>query len=74
MTACERCWSDANGVPHEYHRLLDARQHNPCTAEEQAGPRAGKCPACHRMTLHQYTGRPMCGCSPDNETEGNGNG
>jgi hypothetical protein len=34
-----------------------------CTGEEQAGPDAGECPVCHRKTLHQHTGEPMCGCA-----------
>lgn len=34
------------------------------TPEQQAGRDAQECPACHRMTLHQYTGEPMCSCPP----------
>jgi hypothetical protein len=66
MSACEKCWVDAHRNPArdvavEYERLI--RERPPCTPEEQAGPEAGTCPDCHRKTLHQYTGEPMCGCS-----------
>ena len=63
MSACEKCWADKDG-PGDYMRLLterDASGHV-CTPEQQAGPDAGECPVCHRMTLHQHTGQPMCGC------------
>jgi len=38
----------------------------PCTPEEQAGAHAKPCPVCKRLTLHQYTGEPMCGCASTN--------
>ncbi len=47
------------GEPLRYRELVHVRL---CTAEEQAGPGAGECPTCKRMTLHQYTGDPTCGC------------
>lgn len=64
MSACEKCWSDAHrgpqfSVAEEYARLVVERN---CTPEEQAGPDAERCPACGRMTIHQHTGEPMCGC------------
>lgn len=65
MSACEKCWSLAGGNPVRYRRLIiDAAEHNAvtCTPEEQAGPNAKECPICKRMTLHQHTGEPMCGC------------
>lgn len=49
-------------VAAEYARLIEARKLTPCTPEEQAGPDATQCPTCHRLTLHQHTGEPMCGC------------
>ena len=61
MSACEKCWADSRGVD-DYYRILESRKDHPCTAEEQAGPSAGKCPVCGRMTLHQYTNEPMCHC------------
>jgi hypothetical protein len=65
MSSCEKCWADAQGpygdVSEKYQRLVRERN---CTPEEQAGPDAEKCPACGRMTLHQHTGEPMCGCQP----------
>lgn len=69
MSACEKCWHDAAqaGVP--YSQLLKERRTNPCTEEEQAGPHARKCPHCGRMTLHQHTGEPMCGCPAQSEGE-----
>lgn len=59
MSACEKCWADAGGQPARYRELLLLRA---CTPQEQAGPGATKCPVCQRMTLHQYTREPMCGC------------
>ena len=61
MSACEKCWSDSR-LGSDYYRLLDERKEHPCTPEEQAGPGAGQCPWCGRMTLHQHTREPMCGC------------
>ncbi len=61
MSACEKCWADSRFAS-DYNRLLKEREGNPCTPEEQAGPDARECPACKRMTLHQHTGQPMCGC------------
>lgn len=68
MSACEKCWRDAHRGEHfsvadEYARLIRERRNNPCTPEEQAGPDASECPRCHRMTLHQHTREPMCGCA-----------
>jgi hypothetical protein len=69
VSTCEKCWDDAHrGVRDpavEYARLMDERREHPCSPEEQAGPNAGECTACHRMTLHQHTGEPMCGCPKD---------
>lgn len=65
MSACEKCWSDSLGGV-EYHQLVKERAANPCTPEQQAGPGAGQCQVCQRMTLHQYTQEPMCGCKPSN--------
>jgi len=63
MSACEKCWADAGGDPDQYRQLLAARDRvRNCTPEEQAGPSATECPECHRLTLHQHTGEPMCGC------------
>lgn len=64
MSSCEKCWADAGGEPDRYRELLRDRTAKDvrCSAEEQAGPHALKCPACSRMTIHQYTGEPMCGC------------
>ena len=59
MSSCEKCWEDARGDHDRYQKLLARRL---CTPEEQAGPDAGECPVCHRMTLHQWTKEPMCGC------------
>lgn len=53
----------------EYERLIEKRHQTPCTPEEQAGPDASKCKACGRMTLHQHTGEPMCGCQPNGDEE-----
>lgn len=72
MSTCEKCWADsrAPGVG-PYHQLLAARELMGvvCTPEEQAGPDAGECPSCHRKTLHQHTGQPMCGCPSQRQTE-----
>lgn len=66
MSACEKCWADSsNGA--DYTRLLNERKDHPCTPEEQAGPAAAQCPTCKRMTLHQHTSQPMCGCPADNQ-------
>lgn len=67
MSACERCWADSAGDDHaaRYSQLIDERHVSPCTPEQQAGPDAGECPVCHRMTAHQYTGELMCGCEYD---------
>lgn len=45
MSACEKCWSDANArafmlggnVVDHYHDLLDERRDAPCSAAEQRG-------------------------------------
>ena len=70
MSTCEKCWRDA-GLTGDYWSLLNERNKNPCTPEEQAGPDAGKCPECGRMTLHQLTGEPMCGCETKKAPPGN---
>jgi hypothetical protein len=63
MSACEKCWSDAHGADDkaaEYARLIRERTgERACTAEQQAGPDAGICPACGRRTAHQHTGECM---------------
>jgi hypothetical protein len=64
MSACEKCWTDSQ-FGGDYTKLLDARKDHPCTPEQQAGPDATECPECHRLTLHQHTGEPMCGCALD---------
>ena len=69
MSSCEKCWRDAHVGPYtcvadEYRRLIEERQRDPCTPEEQAGPDATTCPTCNRKTLHQWTKEPMCGCKP----------
>lgn len=76
MSACEKCWKDAHrglhagrSVPDEYQRLINERKDNPCTPEEQAGDSAKQCPGCGRMTIHQYTDEPMCGCVPSTGTD-----
>ena len=70
MSTCEKCWREAHRGPQfsvadEYHRLMAERKENPCTPEEQAGPDAKPCQTCGRLTLHQVTGEPMCGCTGD---------
>ena len=67
MSACEKCWVDSQNAQH-YMDLINERNAagRPCTPEEQAGPGAQPCPSCKRMTLHQYTGEPMCGCKERN--------
>jgi len=67
MSTCEKCWTDAHrgdqySVAEEYEHLLEKRKNHPCTPEEQAGPEAKECPACSKMTCHQYTSECMnCG-------------
>ncbi len=61
MSACEKCWTDSRSGE-DYQQILNSRQAHPCTAEEQAGPAATQCPQCQRLTVHQYTHEPMCGC------------
>lgn len=70
MPSCEKCWADSamarwsNGTE-EYAKLLAERDKaGGCTPEQQAGPDAGECPTCHRMTLHQHCGVCMAGCKP----------
>lgn len=67
MGSCEKCWRDAGGDPDRYSQLIVERnrvgQPPLCTPEDQAGPDAGKCPVCGRMTVHQWTSARMCGCS-----------
>jgi hypothetical protein len=64
MSACEKCWADAGGNALRYANLMIERHDHPCTPEQQAGRAAGQCPVCKRMTLHEITREPMCGC-PD---------
>ena len=73
MPSCEKCWADAHrpfadrSVPEEYARLLETRDAagHTCTPEQQAGPDATECPACHRMTAHQLCRVCMaCGHDP----------
>ena len=69
MPSCEKCWADSRMTHNDdgiaYTRLLHERQERgeTCTPEEQAGPDAGECPKCHRMTMHQHC-RDVCmaGC------------
>lgn len=65
MSSCEKCWSDARAMQMDYHDLVKERNaaKTECTMEQQAGLDARECPWCGRMTLHQHTGEPMCGCS-----------
>lgn len=63
MSVCQKCWADARALGLPYSFVLMQRRDTPCTPEEQAGPDARECPMCHRKTLHQYTGAPMCGCA-----------
>jgi len=61
MASCEKCWSDAytlsraNGKSQakNYLELIEKRNDNPCTPEEQAGIEAKICPECKRKTVHQ---------------------
>jgi hypothetical protein len=66
MSSCERCWADAHfgegprDTTIRYEALLRERSGpSACTAEQQAGTRAGFCDACNRFTLHQVTGQCM---------------
>jgi hypothetical protein len=61
MASCERCWRESGGDPERYRELIQRRT---CTPEEQAGDAAKRCPACERMTLHQYTGDCMNALCP----------
>jgi hypothetical protein len=64
VSSCEKCWSDAYDPQGDqslrYRYLVNSRN---CTPEEQAGRDAEECPTCGRMTLHQHTREPMCGCT-----------
>ena len=66
MSACEKCWRDAQGYGDpmmEYLRLIRERQ---CTPEEQAGPDATVCPHFQTRTRHQATGQCMrCGVTEE---------
>lgn len=66
MSACEKCWRDSR-VNDDYAKLLNKREAAGlvCTPEEQAGPAAKQCPVCKRMTLHQHSREPVCGCPKD---------
>lgn len=67
MTSCEKCWRNALGNAHEYHRLLHI---NNCTPEEQAGYDATYCNACGRRAVHEICKVCMaCGWRPS-EPEG----
>lgn len=69
MSACEKCWVDAQALGLPYSVMIMKRRDTPCTSEEQAGPDAGQCQTCKRMTLHQHTREPMCGCKPVQPSE-----
>ena len=63
MSSCERCWArsyDPHGNQSERYQENIAT--HACTPQEQAGPDAEKCLQCGRMSLHQFTREPMCGC------------
>lgn len=65
MTACEKCWRDAGGIPAVYAELMEDRKLKPCTPEQQAGPDASFCWRCGRRTAHQLTHECMVpGCIP----------
>lgn len=72
MPTCEKCWADSrmrawNGEDLAYSNLVIERQRagRVCTPEEQAGPDATECDACHRQTRHQHCGVCMlCGSPP----------
>ena len=69
MSGCEKCWADSRLRNIEYHDMIALREREGpiCTPEEKAGPDATQCPMCKRMSLHQYTKEPMCGCEPKTE-------
>lgn len=67
MSTCEKCWVDSYDPYTGHERYFELSRERTaagrqCTPEEQAGPGAEQCPACQRMSLHQYTREPMCGC------------
>jgi hypothetical protein len=69
MSSCEKCWVDSGGLgAGAYLDLVMERNAagHQCTPEQQAGRDAGPCPQCNRLTIHQYTGEPMCGCKERN--------
>ena len=59
MSACEKCWADADGNPDHYSIILKQRKGTPCTPEEQAGENSKYCLYCERKTVHQWTGKCM---------------
>lgn len=60
---CEKCWNDAFkksqeshlSQPEWYSILMQQRNNNPCTPEQQAGVDAKLCPVCKKRTIHPYT-------------------
>lgn len=51
MPSCEKCWNDAGSDLERYYELLDGSE---CTAEEQAGDYASRCPLCRSNTVHVH--------------------
>ena len=68
MTICEKCWQESFSVD-DYRELVESRNDDPCTPEEQAGLDASKCPTCKRWALHQHTRECMNGCQVDSGDE-----
>lgn len=73
MSSCEKCWGEAYRLElanptvsqaEHYQNLIEERQDNPCTPEQQAGEDADICPRCKRKTIHQHTKKCM---NPDCE-------
>lgn len=74
MSACEKCWSDADilaalrgmSKSEVYLILLEERRDNPYSPEQQAGEQAMTCSKCGRRAVHQWTGECMaCGDCPE---------
>lgn len=65
MSACERCWSMAyDSQGNQADRYFENLAKHECTPEQQAGPYAGWCAECGRMSVHQYTRKCMTsGCT-----------
>lgn len=62
MSSCEKCWGNSYDpyTGHERYGVMVLT--HTCSAEEQAGPDASRCPHCRLLTIHQHTKQPMCGC------------